>query len=202
LPAGFDAWFARATSLNPSDRFRTASEQVSALAEILGLQLPPASVTRAGDSNESIPDRPDSGTQRTVELKTPSTAVDWTNGSPPSPSHKKWTAVVITAAASVVGAASVQFVRRSRATPPAAAEKVELGRERPSGQSAATSVPEPSPSTTANALEASSAAATSAPPRATSSAAELNPRPRKPAAQPRAPKPAARPTPTSLYTRD
>ncbi|MGK3964477.1 protein kinase [Sorangium sp. So ce1667] len=37
LPQGFDAWFARATAVDPAARFRTASEAAHALAEVLGV---------------------------------------------------------------------------------------------------------------------------------------------------------------------
>jgi serine/threonine-protein kinase len=35
LPASFDAWFARATAFDPSDRFRSAAEQIEALGSAL-----------------------------------------------------------------------------------------------------------------------------------------------------------------------
>ena len=37
LPAGFDAWFLRATALQPQDRFDRATTQVAALAEAIGV---------------------------------------------------------------------------------------------------------------------------------------------------------------------
>src|SRR6185503_3724895 len=37
LPAGFDAWFAKATAVDPGQRFARASEAVNALAEVFGL---------------------------------------------------------------------------------------------------------------------------------------------------------------------
>jgi eukaryotic-like serine/threonine-protein kinase len=40
LPAAFDAWFARATSLAPGDRFPSALASVYALSEVLGAALP------------------------------------------------------------------------------------------------------------------------------------------------------------------
>jgi tRNA A-37 threonylcarbamoyl transferase component Bud32 len=41
LPVGFDAWFRKATHLLPASRFRSASEQVSALAAVLGVEEAP-----------------------------------------------------------------------------------------------------------------------------------------------------------------
>ncbi len=38
LPAAFDGWFARATAIQPADRFSGASESVSALVEALGIR--------------------------------------------------------------------------------------------------------------------------------------------------------------------
>ena len=40
LPLAFDAWFARATALAPTDRFPSALAFVQALAEVLGTSLP------------------------------------------------------------------------------------------------------------------------------------------------------------------
>jgi serine/threonine-protein kinase len=42
LPKGFDAWFERATARSPSARFKTASELVQALAEMLKVPMPKA----------------------------------------------------------------------------------------------------------------------------------------------------------------
>jgi serine/threonine-protein kinase len=39
LPAGFDAWFAKATALAPEDRFDSASELVDDLARVLGVDV-------------------------------------------------------------------------------------------------------------------------------------------------------------------
>lgn len=41
LPAGFDAWFRKATHLVPTQRFRSASEQTSSLAAVLGVDEAP-----------------------------------------------------------------------------------------------------------------------------------------------------------------
>jgi serine/threonine-protein kinase len=40
LPAAFDAWFARATAVEPAARFPTVLEAVTALAEVLDISLP------------------------------------------------------------------------------------------------------------------------------------------------------------------
>ena len=40
FPAAFEAWFRRATHLDPTKRFRSASEQVSELAAVLGVNVP------------------------------------------------------------------------------------------------------------------------------------------------------------------
>ncbi|WP_434047249.1 MULTISPECIES: protein kinase domain-containing protein [Sorangium] len=40
LPPSFDAWFARATAVDPAARFRTASEAAQALADVLGVATP------------------------------------------------------------------------------------------------------------------------------------------------------------------
>ena len=42
LPPAFDAWFRRATRLDPTDRFRSAAELVSELATSLGVAVPSA----------------------------------------------------------------------------------------------------------------------------------------------------------------
>ncbi|XXT19762.1 serine/threonine-protein kinase [Sorangium sp. So ce429] len=80
LPPGFDAWFLRATAKDPGARFRTATEAVQALGDVLGLAasarlpavlpgaspLPGASFATAGSAptggsqreSVSIPQRP------------------------------------------------------------------------------------------------------------------------------------------------
>ena len=40
-PDGFDAWFARATALDPARRYHSASKAVRALANAVGVELPP-----------------------------------------------------------------------------------------------------------------------------------------------------------------
>jgi serine/threonine-protein kinase len=201
LPAGFDAWFARATSLSPRNRFSSAGEQVAALGELLGIQPSLASITRLDESPKSA-ERNGSSVQRTLELRTPSTAVDWTSASPPRSSKKKWAALILAAATAGFVLVSGLLISRSRVTA-SSAEKPEVERERRSAQSAAGSALQPVSSSTAVELEARSATA-SAPAAMPSATArgETAPRPAKPAAQPRAPKSAARPAPTSLYTRD
>jgi len=47
LPAGIDAWFARATALEPADRFSTAAELVESLAEVFGIPSSRRSVAPA-----------------------------------------------------------------------------------------------------------------------------------------------------------
>ncbi|WP_437979358.1 protein kinase [Sorangium sp. So ce295] len=67
LPPGFDAWFARATALEPAARFRRATDAVSALGEVFGVPLcgarvaagassPPSS--RAGQGSPPSPEAP------------------------------------------------------------------------------------------------------------------------------------------------
>lgn len=54
LPVGFDAWFARAAHLDPTQRFKTASDSILELAKALGVPAPallqPPSGARAGAS--------------------------------------------------------------------------------------------------------------------------------------------------------
>jgi serine/threonine-protein kinase len=194
LPAGFDAWFARATSLNPKHRFQSAGEQVAALARVLGLELPAASITRLGDLSER---EGASSSQRTQPLKTPGTAVDWTSAPPALSSRKTRTALIVAGAAAAVVAASGWFASRSHTTAPAP-EQPTPERQASSGRSAAGSVlPSASSSATAVPAPASPSATT---PRALLSV-ERAPQHPKPAVQTKVPKPAAA-APTSLYTRD
>jgi serine/threonine protein kinase len=55
LPEAFDAWFSRATAVLAADRFPRAAEQVSALAEALGLPAPSGLETLSGDDVEPTP---------------------------------------------------------------------------------------------------------------------------------------------------
>jgi serine/threonine-protein kinase len=69
LPAAFDPWFARATARDPADRFRSASEAVSALARVFDLPEPtfraeppprtePADATDAAHLDADFDERP------------------------------------------------------------------------------------------------------------------------------------------------
>jgi eukaryotic-like serine/threonine-protein kinase len=59
LPAGFDEWFAKATSFRPEDRFSSATEAISALASVLELALPSvAAIPPSLSSSGIIPPLP------------------------------------------------------------------------------------------------------------------------------------------------
>ncbi len=55
LPAGFDAWFSRATAKDPADRYSSAITMLLGLAEALELEPPPILLTRAADAQATDP---------------------------------------------------------------------------------------------------------------------------------------------------
>ncbi len=55
VPAGFDAWFARAVERDPDKRFQTAREMTDALREALGVAEPRDGLTPPPESSMSMP---------------------------------------------------------------------------------------------------------------------------------------------------
>ena len=55
LPAGFDAWFAKATAKAPVDRYSSAITMLLGFAEALQLEPPPILLTRAADAQATDP---------------------------------------------------------------------------------------------------------------------------------------------------
>lgn len=58
LPAGFDAWCARAAAPNPGDRFRSALEAITALADVLGVALGTTGSLERSASGSLLPGAP------------------------------------------------------------------------------------------------------------------------------------------------
>jgi serine/threonine-protein kinase len=91
LPPAFDAWFAKATSVSPPDRFATAPEQVEALADALGVEgrrddrdLALAPHIAIAPPESSDPSRP-----KSVPVMTTTAAVASTRRSPSGPEPRR-----------------------------------------------------------------------------------------------------------------
>ena len=109
LPAAFEAWFRRATHLNPASRFRNAAELVSELAVSLGVTNPSYVGTPAPPNSMVAPVR--SAATATAETMIARTAPGTEVSRPSTPSEvsrrsRTWLALgLITVALIVVGGA-------------------------------------------------------------------------------------------------
>src|SRR5262249_46629065 len=71
LPAGFDAWFGRATALSPEERFERASVAIEALGGVLGGAAPRASPAAAAPALAPNVEAPETTTVRVAPAAAP-----------------------------------------------------------------------------------------------------------------------------------
>ncbi|KYF69574.1 protein kinase, partial [Sorangium cellulosum] len=113
LPPGFDAWFARATAVDPAARFRRATEAVQALGEVFGIPVGGRRATFASSpsspgARQSAPSHPD----LPPHLQRTESALGMT----PSPEHSPGSPALRLAATST-GAAMGSLPPRPRRAP-------------------------------------------------------------------------------------
>ena len=205
LPAGFDAWFHKATHLDTTSRFRSAAELVSALAGVLGVTMPPSVGAPFGpDSTGSVTRSAAAPTAETMVARTaPGTELDRTNTSPgvSSRGKAKWLALGLVI---VVGAAVLFSVLRTRSHDAATAEPSATPAEpsQPSAASSANGSAAPSAASTDEAKPSPSSSANAEPTASASLGTAASSKSASPGTPARNPGGAPRPGRTRLYTRD
>jgi serine/threonine-protein kinase len=117
LTPAFDAWFMRSCHRDPQKRFDSVTQQVAALADALGAELPAPPSTPADRTSLTLPDLSEAGrSRRGVSVQSISGSV----ASTPRPDPGRSRSLPIIVALGVAAAASLVFwVSRERETPAA-----------------------------------------------------------------------------------
>jgi eukaryotic-like serine/threonine-protein kinase len=133
LPVGFDGWFAKATAVNPAERFGKATEAVRALAEALGgaagagaAVVPLVSVGMGATRQGSIPDTV-TGSGMTPVSNLGRVATSTGGAVLPAPKEKSKGALVaalVVVGIGVVGVGALVGMRMGREKPAVVAELV------------------------------------------------------------------------------
>ena len=141
LPAAFDAWFRRATELDPARRFTTATESVSELGLVLGIATPPESRTVGSVRLASVTEPRVAPDAQTIAAKTaPGTELDRQGTLAGATTRSRsLRSLGLVAGGVVVAALAGGFVVRSHPVPNSGTEAVR------SSSAPAAADPEPAP---------------------------------------------------------
>jgi serine/threonine protein kinase len=176
LPPAFDAWFRRATHLEPARRFRSASELVSELAQSLSVALPVAAgrVTLADSSGVHLPSAALAAAETMVARTAPGTEFDrqgTLSGTGRPKRSALWLALGIAALAAVV---VLVLALRSSSSPGIAPSEVKSSAALPAADTAVVPTPPVDPIAVVPSARASAVAIaeTSKPPPAASVSAK------------------------------